>query len=175
MFTQHQKLNGIHFFIFVLLLSMTPIRSSILITATIAQERCENAAVEAERMYDAGRFTQTVELLTECLPDGIPEIQRIGAYRLLALAYLTEDYFDEAKEVITKIFDLNRKYQADAVQDPQAYRDLVEEVRKNIPIPIFEKITGGWKKWALLGVTAGVVALVASNRGEDAQPLPDFP
>jgi len=117
---------------------------------TFAQEKCETALAEAQSMYDAGRFAQAIVRLNLCVPDRIPPEQRQNAYRLLAICYLNEDYRDEARAAIRKIFDLRRQYELD-VQDPQPYRELAAEVKASLPKPLREKLFGGVKKWLWLG------------------------
>jgi hypothetical protein len=125
-------------------------------------------------MYDAGRFAQAIVKLNLCLPDQIPQEQKLGAYRLLAICYLNEDYRDEARTAIRKIFDLNRQYEADAVQDPQPYRELAAEVKAALPKPMSEKLFGGVKKW-LWGAGIGVIIAVLIPGDNPAPPEKDLP
>jgi hypothetical protein len=144
-------------------LMLTLINNTTLVTIAQAQDKCKTAMADAEIMYGAGHFTRAIELLTLCLPDGIPEIQRIAAYRLLALSYLAEDYRDEAKETIKKIFSQNRDYKPDPVRDPKQYSDMVEEVRRELPVPFIKKISGGKKKWIWIGGGVVAIALVVKE------------
>ena len=147
------------------------------ISISRAQDRCKTAVADARIMYEAGRFTQAIELLTQCLPDGIPKDQRIEAYRILALSYFREDYQDSAEQEIKKIFDLDRNFKPDA-DDPADYKELVETVRKNLPVPFIERIAGGKKKWFWYGI--GVVAIakfgsVVNISPQREKPLPEPP
>src|SRR5262245_58468785 len=63
-----------------------------------SQGECENVVAEAQKLYEEGRFPPAIALLRLCLPNGVPEEQRVGAYRLLAHACLAEDKLDEAKD-----------------------------------------------------------------------------
>ncbi len=136
-----------------------------------AQDKCATVFAEAEKMYEAGRYAQAIELLKPCLPDGIPKIQRILAYRLLALAYLDDEYRNEAKEAIKKIFGINFDYKPDPVKDPPRYISLVEEVKKDLPTPLGRRLFGGKKRWFWIGgsvVTAGAVGfLVRKDKTEE--------
>jgi hypothetical protein len=142
---------------------------------TFAQEKCETAFAEAQSMYEAGRFAQAIVKLNLCLPDQIPQEQKLSAYRLLAICYLNEDYREEARTAIRKIFELNRQYGAD-VQDPQPYRELAEEVKAALPKPMSEKLFGGIKKWLWVGggtlATAGIAVLLSRDK---STPDPDLP
>lgn len=141
-----------------------------------AQDNCATAFAEAEKMYEAGRYAQAIELLKPCLPDGIPKIQRILAYRLLALAYLDDEYRNEAKEAIKKIFGINFDYKPDPVKDPPRYRSLVDEVKKNLPTPLGRRLFGGNKKWFWVGggtlASTGIAVLLSKDK---KKPDPDLP
>lgn len=142
---------------------------------TFAQEKCETALAEAQGMYDAGRFAQALVRLNLCLPDQIPKEHRLSAYRLLAICYLNEDYPEEARDAIHKIFDLNRKYEPD-VQDPPPYRDLAAEVKAALPKPLGEKLFGGIKKWLWIGGgAAGTFFAVRSFGKQQEKDLPGPP
>jgi hypothetical protein len=150
------------------------------VASAVAQEKCEQAVTEAQSMYEAGRFAQAIVKLNLCVPDRIPPEQRIGAYRLLALCYLEEDYRDEARTAIRKIFDLKRNYEPDLVQDPQPYRDLAAEVKAALPKPLSEKLFGGIKKWLWIGGgVAGTTVAVATINKKTVDPdlpvPPDLP
>lgn len=142
--------------------------------AVYAQEKCETALAEAQGKYDAGRFAEAVLRLTVCPPDQLPPAQRLNAYRLLAICYLNEDYRDEARAAIRKIFDLHRQYEPDAVQDPQPYRDLAAEVKAALPKPLREKLFGGVKKWLWLGGGAAGTIFAVRSFGKKAEE-PDLP
>jgi hypothetical protein len=140
-----------------------------------AQEKCETALADAQGKYDAGRFAQAIVRLNLCLPDQIPKEQKQNAYRLLAICYLNEDYREEARGAIRKIFDLKRQYEPD-VQDPQPYRDLAAEVKATLPKPMREKLFGGVKKWLWIGGGAvGTFFVVRAFGNKEPEPEKDLP
>jgi len=138
-----------------------------------AQEKCETALAEAQSKYEAGLFAQAILRLTVCPPDKIPQEQKQNAYRLLAICYLNEDYREEARAAIRKIFDLKRQYEPD-VQDPQPYRDLAAEVKATLPKPMSEKLFGGVKKWLWIGGGAAGTFFAVRSFGKKAEE-PDLP
>lgn len=162
--------------LFVRVLIFMLLINTLLLSSAFAQEKCEMALAEAQSMYDAGRFAQAIVRLNLCVPDRIPPEQRLSAYRLLAICYLNEDYREEARTAIRKIFDINRQYEPDAVQDPQPYRDLAAEVKAALPTPLSEKLFGGVKKWFWVGggtlATAGIAVLLSKDK---STPEPDLP
>ncbi len=156
----------------------SPGRHNLLVPAGLAQEQepCENVVAEAEKLYDAGRFTPAISLLRLCLPKGVPEVQRVGAYRLLALAYLAEDKREEAQKAIKEIFGLKRDYACDLAQDSQPYCDLVAESKP--PETFWYKMTGGWKRWLWYGgglIGAGTAVYFSQQKTTEEQPLPEPP
>lgn len=141
------------------------------------QNPCENVVAEAQKLYGDGRFSAAISLLRPCLPNSVPEEQRVGAYRLLAHAYLAEDKREEAIEAIRKIYDLKHDYSCDATQDSQPYCDLIEEVEPTIPKPLGQKLFGGWKKvpWIAVGAIASYTIGKATFGTPPEKPLPEPP
>jgi len=161
------------FGVMICFLIFAPISHTLFVSPAFAQEKCETALTEAQTMYDAGRFAQAILRLNQCVPDRIPQEQRIGAYRLLAICYLNEDYREEARTAIRKIFDLKRQYESD-VQDPKPYTDLVAEVKASLPKPLSEKLFGGVKKW--LWLSGGAAGTFFAVRSFGKNPVePDLP
>jgi hypothetical protein len=144
------------------------------------QSECENVVTDAQKLYEEGRFAPAITLLRVCLPDGVPEEQRVGAYRLLAHAYLAEDKPEEAREAIKSLFGVKRDYTCDPTQDSQPYCGMVEEVKAVLPVTMEEKLFGGKKKWLWIGggvVGVGVAAILIAQSGGQAveDPLPRPP
>ena len=164
------------FGVMICFLVFTLISHSLFVSPAWPQEKCEAALAEAKSMYDAGRFAQAILRLTVCPPDQMSQEERLSAYRLLAICYLNEDYRDEARAAIRKIFDLRPQYEPD-VQDPQPYRDLAVEVKASLPKPLREKLFGGVKKWLWLGGGAsGTFFAVRSFGKKTVEPdLPEPP
>jgi len=148
-----------------------------LVSVVHAQDDCKTAVAEAQKHYDAGRFLKVIEKLARCLPDGIPKKERTLAYRLQALAYLAEDYRDEAKIAIGKILDHNPDYDPDSIQNPEPFRKLVEAVKSERPLLI--KVVSGRKKWYWIGgggiVAAGVFGFLIRKDKPEEKDLPTPP
>ena len=163
--------SGLRFFCAaVLLLSFATSRGQ-------SQQPCDNIVAEAQKEYDAGRFANTVRLLSLCVKE-IPTEQRVGAYRLLAHAYLKEDHVEEARVAIKEIFKLRRDYACDPAQDEQTYCELTQQTKAALPISTREKIFGGWKKWLWYGGGAlgvGTAVYLSQLKNEEAKPLPGPP
>jgi len=141
----------------------------------LAQDECETALADAQKMYAAGSFTSAIELLNQCLPDGIREIEKVQAYRLLALSHLQEDYPDQAKEAINKLLDQDKNYKPDPVNDPQNFIDLFEEVKAARPKSLGQKLFGGMRKYYWIGGGALLAAGIIRNNLPKDEREPDLP
>jgi len=162
-------------FLWIAALLFIPVDNSVLIPLAQAQENCETALADAERMYVDGRLPEVLERLTQCLPEGIPKNDRVGAYRLLAFAYLAQDNLDNARESVKNLLTLNRKYQPDPNKDSPRFIALVEEIRPTIPTPLTEKLFGGIKKWFWVGGAGVLVAWFIPGPNPAPDPDPDLP
>jgi tetratricopeptide (TPR) repeat protein len=155
-------------------------------TNTSAQSQCRTELAEAESRYREGRFEETIAIVNRCLDKGgMTEEERKQAYRLLGKTYIAKDYLDEAREAIKRLLELVPNFEADPVQDPPTFTEMVKDVKNelektDLPPPplgeIPEKKNGGSKKWLLLGgvVLAGGAAAILLSGGTDG-PAPSAP
>ncbi|MFX0200230.1 MAG: hypothetical protein ACFFCW_29270 [Candidatus Hodarchaeota archaeon] len=136
-----------------------------------AQEKCKNALVAAQNMYNVGRSLEAITLLNSCLPDSIAEVERARAYKLLALAYIAEVALDEAKNAIEKLLDIDKNFRPDATRDPARFVELTQEAIK--------KHEGKRKlrNYLLIGggIATAVAIVVVIQSPEKQQPLPEPP
>lgn len=142
-----------------------------------AQENCDGVVSKAQKQYDDfGRSKEVVEMLMECLPGKIPDVQKkVQAYRLLALAQIDQDNLDKARDAIRKLLELKENYEP-LLNDRATFIKFVEDA-KNERLRLAEKSTGN-KKWFLIGgsgLLAGLVVFLASQSEDAAKPLPDPP
>ena len=139
-----------------------------------AQNRCETVVTDAQNQYRDGYTAEVILLLNRCLPDSIPATEQEKAYKILALAYIAEDYFTEAKEVVRILLDLNKNFAPDYSDDPQKFIKYFEEEKKkrlqktNLKKKIF--FIGGGTVLATI-VTAAIIL----SKGDEPQRLPDPP
>ncbi len=97
---------------------------------TMLDDDCIEKLDEAEDLYRTGGFDEAIEILTNCLEKGeMPQDETMRAYRLLGLAYIGQDYLEEARQAIARLLDLVPDYIPDPVQDPPTFARMVEDVR----------------------------------------------
>ena len=140
-----------------------------------SQEKCVNAVTDAQEMYSVGRSVEVIVLLSHCLPDSIPQTEKVQAYRLLALSYLAEDFDNEARVAVKKLLDLNPNFEPDPTQDDARFIKQIEEEKE-----IRAQKKSKKRKWFIIGggvVLAGVTtALITTVGGGTPRPrLPDPP
>lgn len=140
---------------------------------------CKTLLNQAEEKYNTGRFDEAIDMITKCLDSAdITQESKMRAYRLLGLTYIAKDYLVEAKKAVDKLLELVPNYQADPIQDPPPYVNLVEEqkaVQKTEPAEqpeskkedeennnLWYYIGGG-----IVAVAVAVVLLVSGGGGDD--------
>jgi len=168
--------------------------------AAQTQEDCQAKLPQAEVAFTDARFDDAIKLLTDCLDKGgfTDSADKQRAYRLLGLAYLAKDYIEQAKSAINKLLDLMPVYEPDPDQDPPAFIQIFETVKRERerlqsgaqPPPKEVKPEkerkGGSGKWFLIGggviVLGAGAALALGGGGGDGgpvipppNPLPDPP
>ena len=141
----------------------------------MAQSKCETAVTDAQEMYGVGRSPEVILLLSHCLPDSIPQTEKVRAYRLLALSYLDTDFDNEARVWVKKLLDLNPNFEPDPTQDDERFIKQIEEAKE-----IRARKKSKRKKWffigggvVLAGVTTAIITVVGG--GTTREPLPDPP
>ena len=95
-------------------------------------QTCPEALAEAEARYVEGTFGGVIARLDPCLDD---TPRSIPARRLIVLTYLRLGEINEAKLALLDILAIQPTYQPDPVQDPPAYRSLVQVVREQLTTP----------------------------------------
>ncbi len=101
----------------------------VLLAPSGSAQTCPEALSEAEARYVEGAFGTVIGSLDPCLDD---TPRSIPARRLIALAHLRLGEITEAKLALLDILAIQPSYRADLVQDPPAYRSLVQVVQAQV-------------------------------------------
>ncbi len=155
--------------------------------ALAQQQNCTEKLAQAEQLYMEVQPEEAIALLTECIETNeFTQEERQRAYRLLALSYISNEQFDEARDAVRDLLEFAPDYQVDPVQDPPVFVTLVEEYRAENP-PVVgppgdrdaepPRRKRGISKWLLIGggvVAGGVVAavLLGGGGGDNSLPAP---
>ena len=98
-------------------------------TLAVGQSCAEDLAT-AENLYNTGRFDQAIALIDQCLDTlDVPVSERIKAYQIKGLCYVSKGQEQEAREAIQRLLLINPTYQTNPTNDPPLFRSLVEDVR----------------------------------------------
>ena len=158
---------------------------------SLAQRRCDTFP-EAEARYLEGDFVQAIELVSECLNQGLAGEEAVRPYRLLTLAYINQGELEQAKLTLVKLLGQAPGYEPDPVEDPPSYTALFNVVKQQlqlaaIAMPPDEAAPAPRRKrswlaspvtWITIGggalVTTVVVYILSGGNasGEQRQPLP---
>jgi len=105
----------------VLLLSLTgPI--------LFAQD-CDDATLnEAQKKYEAGNFTNVIELLSPCLRKGFNDEQRVQAHKLFALTYLALDSAELAISESRNLLKIKSNFET-SLFDPPEFVKIIKELK----------------------------------------------
>jgi hypothetical protein len=138
------------------------------------QDPCRATLERAEDQYDVGEYDEVIALLEQCPPEKFLEPrQQIRAYKLAALAQLKIGAEKPAEAAVESLLDLRPQFKPDPEQDPQAFVDLVNEIKRR-------RASSSRKKWLFIGgggLTAGAVAayFIFKEKGLEDLPLPPDP
>lgn len=106
----------------------------------MAQDKsaCSNALYQANKEYEAGHFSQVLELLRPCLKNGFTTDEKFEAYRLMSLCYIYLTQSDSAKWSAAKMLKQKPSYQKFPYVDPLDFTRLLEafEVRPKLEFGI---------------------------------------
>lgn len=116
------------------------------------QDECENPINEAAKQFEAGRLNETISILESCITQKNSKEEKIAAYHLLAMSYLSLNESDRAEENIRNLLKLKPDYQKFPNIDPPEFTQLVNDFK------IFPKLSMG----AELGINRNSVRIKQS-------------
>ena len=94
---------------------------------------CAGKLVKAEEEYQAGNFSEAVDLIKPCLKSNeLTEAEKGRAYRLLGLVYIAEELAKEANEAVKNLLIMVPKYRVDIEKDPPQLKKIIDDVSQNL-------------------------------------------
>ncbi len=141
-----------------------------------AETACDEILLdEANRLYDLGRFEETVGTLKPCLPGDFRlreqhfrrRSQTSQALRLMALSsYALRQPSDSTRQWVRKLVKFDRRYRVDPEEDPLFFQYLVDDLR---PPRWYQR------RWVQIGgalVVGGVASYLIFKPEPDPLPHP---
>lgn len=145
---------------------------------------CDNILQQAQQAYYNAEFDRAIELVKTCIQKtDLTTSQKEQAYRVLALTSLSKGDTSTSEKFIRKILELNPKYAPTIATDRPDFVELVNSMRKTMPVQKARVTSRSKLLWYGAGgailVSAAVYMLTkgGSNKKQDAQlpPPPDWP
>ncbi|MCH8034911.1 MAG: IPT/TIG domain-containing protein [Bacteroidetes bacterium] len=102
---------------------------------------CEKLMNEAEVEYRAGRWTEAIDHINQCLGEPkITEVEKGTAYRLLGLVYIAIELEKEANEAVRNLLLMVPNYKIDPDRDPPQLKRIIDDVSQKLQ-PTISSIT----------------------------------
>lgn len=109
-------------------------------SSTYAQtkDQCTEQLDKAEEEYQAGKWTEAIELLDQCLKkENVGELEKGRAYRILGLVYIAIQLEKEANDAVKNLLIMVPNYKVDPVKDPPSFQKIID----NMALTLNPKIT----------------------------------
>ena len=102
------------------------------------KDQCTEQLDKAEEEYQAGKWTESIELIEQCLKkENVGELERGRAYRILGLVYIAIQLEKEANEAVKNLLIMVPNYKVDPVKDPPSLQKIID----NMALTLNPKIT----------------------------------
>ena len=103
------------------------------------KDQCAEQLDKAEEEYQAGKWTEAIELIEQCLKkENVGELERGRAYRILGLVYIAIQLEKEANDAVKNLLIMVPNYKVDPVKDPPSLQKIIDNMAQTLN----PKITG---------------------------------
>jgi len=103
--------------------------SLIIFPAALLAQQCNDLTLnDSRKLYENGKFIELIHKLQPCVDHGFNEMQKIEAYRLLAMAHIATDSVAQATMETNFILEINPTYEPNLF-DPPAFIHLVNTLK----------------------------------------------
>jgi hypothetical protein len=109
---------------------------------TTAQD-CAQSLRLASSSYDQGRLHEIPELLKKCLNDGFTTVEKVNAYKLLALSYLYLEEPEKADVAMLSLLATDHFFEPNQAVDPAEFIGLYNTFRTKPLFSIGGKFSAG--------------------------------
>ncbi|GIK22258.1 MAG: hypothetical protein HND40_02560 [Ignavibacteriota bacterium] len=103
------------------------------------QDQCTEQLDKAEEEYQAGKWTEAIALIEQCLKkENVGELEKGRAYRILGLVYIAIQLEKEANDAVKNLLIMVPNYKVDPVKDPPSLQKIID----NMALTLNPKISG---------------------------------
>jgi len=137
----------------------------------------------AQEKYYNGEFDETIELVKQFLQQSdLTQQDLFPAYKILSQAYIAKNYIQPAKQIITKLLEIEPNYTPTIEHEPPQFVSLVAQVKEEIGKQKAQESKGtevSDKTWIYITagsvIVLGTVAILILGKEDEAKPLPEPP
>ena len=102
------------------------------------KDQCTEQLNKAEEEYQAGKWTDAIQLIEGCLKkENVGELEKGRAYRILGLVYIAIQLEKEANDAVKNLLIMVPNYKVDQVKDPPSLQKIID----NMALTLNPKIT----------------------------------
>jgi len=112
-------------------------------SSTFAQtkDQCTDQLNKAEEEYQAGKWTEAIQLIEGCLKkENVGELEKGRAYRILGLVYIAIQLEKEANDAVKNLLIMVPNYKVDPIKDPPSLQKIIDNMALTLN-PSITKIT----------------------------------
>ncbi|MCX8489472.1 MAG: outer membrane beta-barrel protein [Cyclobacteriaceae bacterium] len=102
---------------------------SLINLSAMGQQNCAQSLRLASSSYDQGRLHELPELLKTCLENGFSSIEKVSAYKLLALSYLYLEEPEKADNAMLNLLRTDNFFEPNQSVDPAEFIGLYNTFR----------------------------------------------
>ncbi len=93
------------------------------------KDQCTQQLDKAEEEYQAGKWTEAIALIEQCLKkENVGELEKGRAYRILGLVYIAIQLEKEASDAVKNLLIVVPNYKVDPVKDPPSFQKIIDNV-----------------------------------------------
>jgi hypothetical protein len=93
------------------------------------KDQCTEQLDKAEEEYQAGKWTEAIQLIEQCLSkESVGELEKGRAYRILGLVYIAIQLEKEANEAVKNLLIMVPNYKVDPVKDPPSLQKIIDNM-----------------------------------------------
>jgi len=97
------------------------------------KDQCTEQINKAEEVYQAGNWTEVIELIDQCLTkSNLSEVEKGKAYRIMSLVYIAMHSEKEANDAVKNLLLMDPNYQIDPDRDPLSLQKIIDDMAQTL-------------------------------------------